>query len=424
MIKIRKFKEAVLSKSNEDYLKFVAVYYLDGNKDYKEKLEFISQYVDITKEELEKEFFKIVKSIPDFNSSYNRNIREFENYFVFFQDLVGEDYDKLYDMQKNKRLKASKVISDYYNLMSSSNLGSNFMKDKYFKFIKGQNQSDIKVGSFIIPKEIAHLYKITGNFTNINRWEAKIVIGNSLGSGQQVGDWDGINYIMIPDKTNIIIPIAMGDEHQIGYEALYDYFYKKKLVPKDNYISISKGFNAIYDIENQKDLNLYLQAYTNWIKNKGEDSELVIISRGKWRGKISSFLDTFTGKNFEEFSRILSGEPEEVVITKEGKKFVNLIEQFYRDFKKRNYDFAFNSAFALLQISKKLLNRSDYSKLENEYFNIEARQDTSKLEDFVLGFNGIKNIIHNLIRKKDRTIEDFFGSLQGANEEFIKLSNL
>ena len=72
---------------------------------------------------------------------------------------------------------------------------------------------------FNIPKELQDNYKIKGNLGNVEKWKAKIMVGNSGGG---VGKWENVGYVMISIKDKTIIPISRNDEHHTGYDFLQD----------------------------------------------------------------------------------------------------------------------------------------------------------------------------------------------------------
>ena len=129
---------------------------------------------------------------------------------------------------------------------------------------------------FIIPEKIQKNFEITGDMSNAKNWKAKILAANSATKGQKIGQWDQVRYILIGLKTNNIIPIAIADEHRTGYDVLQEYYYKKKLVPKDDYISVCSWGNEYFYPENQEYTKQKLEAYIRpsyWKKKLNDNPE-------------------------------------------------------------------------------------------------------------------------------------------------------
>ena len=91
---------------------------------------------------------------------------------------------------------------------------------------------------FIIPDKILSNFKIVGGLDNYPNWQAKVLLDNSADKGVKKGQWESPRYVLISLDSNNIIPVAISDEHQTGYDLLYEYYYKKKLIKQENYISI------------------------------------------------------------------------------------------------------------------------------------------------------------------------------------------
>jgi hypothetical protein len=117
--------------------------------------------------------------------------------------------------------------------------------DTFKTYIKEQ-KSKLK-----IPPKIKDNYKISGDFSNINKWKAKIILGTSMSKENKIGDWDNVAYVLIGLNTEYIIPVARSDEHRVGYE-LYYHLRDKGLIPKDTYQSICGDGNHYIPGDDEK----------------------------------------------------------------------------------------------------------------------------------------------------------------------------
>jgi hypothetical protein len=143
---------------------------------------------------------------------------------------------------------------------------------------------------FIIPAKIAANFKIVGGLENYKNWKAKVLMANS---GGKKGIWESPRYVMISLDSNNIIPIAMSDEHQTGYDLLFEYYYDKKLIKQENYVSIDgDGTTYLYgspgDTDNLKHDAKKIEAFKKWLSYGGENQP---VKSGSGRGYLGDMED-------------------------------------------------------------------------------------------------------------------------------------
>jgi len=144
----------------------------------------------------------------------------------------------------------------------------------------------LKLGHFSIPDKIKSNLKIEGDVSNIQKWKAKVILGNS---GGKEGEWDDVGYVGFKPSTGTLVPVARADEHQTGYD-LIDYYIQKGLIPKGKYTTIwvRTGPNYAHDDEHIKEL---IPVYKKWLELGGENLRI------KTKNKYMSFEDLVNGKD-------------------------------------------------------------------------------------------------------------------------------
>lgn len=130
--------------------------------------------------------------------------------------------------------------------------------DGYLRIIENE-ESGFVLAKGLKPKN----YKIS-TLSKVKEWEARILVGNSLGENKKIGDWDSVGYVMINLKTNEIVPIARADEHNTGYDMMHDIH----LPNVNEYFPIYDGRNCVYSKQNAKNMII---AAKKWLKWGGPD---------------------------------------------------------------------------------------------------------------------------------------------------------
>ena len=439
----RLLKEDV-SETDLDYLKTSVSGYL-YSKDKKvlhDAVDFISQFGfgknPITKDEAYDTVEELIKTMPKPQAQFRKNKKEFTSLFYAIKDSVGADYEKLYDIYNNKRIKKNKVeIKRYYELANEMFISLNYLKDTYLKWYKEIESGGsivAKVSGYIIPEKIGKMCNITDSLKDIDSWKCKVVLANN---GGKKGQWDDVGYLGI-SKNSVMIPIARSDEHQAGYEYLYALQKKGIVKDVDNFITIFKSYTKKYTHyfhlgyeptkEYQKLLDNRILCLKLWLKKTGIEIECNSTAR-QWKGTATQFIKEFEGLSIADAFIVDSVETPKKVIKKKvklapkGEKVVAYIKEIWERLKKGN-DLVFNSTYVLLSILKPYLDRNTYMGFYEQAVQAEGKEDFSIIEKLVFSFDGIKNTIHIRLKKKDKELKPLFGSLALAKKEFDKLGAL
>jgi hypothetical protein len=316
-----------------------------------------------------------------------------------------------------------------------------------------------KKQSFVIPESIASNFKIVGGLDNYKNWKVKVLMANSAKEGVKKGQWENPGYVMISLDSNNIIPIARSDEHQTGYDLLEDYYYKKKLIKRENYISIyGIGNTYLYGdglgvSDNSKDDMLKIEGFKRWLSYGGlnnpvqnpystpryiGDMEDVINNNGKFeiiKGKIhnngSKIIDAleYISREYLKFVNLDQDgkEPREEDVDKLIEYTIDFLSKF-KDFNSPIGELVFYDVYGMLD-------RNDPDKYIRSLTTALQRHNWKTVGDIILSSNGVKNKLHNAIRSfKDKEYKKLngngekyvaiFGDLEKAFLEFNRLGNI
>ena len=133
---------------------------------------------------------------------------------------------------------------------------------------KKNAKPEAKPSQFELPENKALKYETPGNLGNVDKWKAKIVLGNSMGEDKKVGDMDDVGYVGINVRTNEIVPIARADEHQAGHELLYHLADKGMIhgSPED-FVTLYPSTN--YPHYSSNNPHQYVEAIKKWLAYGG-----------------------------------------------------------------------------------------------------------------------------------------------------------
>ena len=330
--------------------------------------------------------------------------------------------------------------------------------------IKRLNNKGVKlenggsVSKFTIPKEIQHLYKIEGDFSNIDEWSGEIVNYFSVEhfndhyrkgkTGEQIKeDESRIGYVMISLDSNNIIPITRYDEHQTGYEALDEYYYDKYHVKQENYISIFVLGHQIFYYPNRYDNNRigyedHIKAMQKYIEYGGDKNNEIVIADHTGNDDNNSAMMTA-----EEFIKY-NGEIKEAIaqsrdVSYFGNKLIedlteisDMFSQYHLEPIKQNekyirrlYEKCDNFAFLLSNLKNNLpkstntiLSKS-YDKLSDLLYKNKDKDITpaiiEQIEQAMFSFSGVKNVLHINLKQGNKDLAKIFFN----NDEALKLFN-
>lgn len=168
---------------------------------------------------------------------------------------------------------------------------------------------------FKIPEEIKQFYKISGDFSNVKNWEARIIAGNSKREGQKKGDWDKVGYVLISLTSNYIIPVARADEHHTGYDLLEDLIRKYKIKDLKYQSVFLLGNHYVYGGQYQND---EFQA----IKKAYEYGARDIMVKEMGGGRKYLDIDDYVA-NGGDFNQAIKVGKELKKVSGQGQKFIN-----------------------------------------------------------------------------------------------------
>jgi hypothetical protein len=275
---------------------------------------------------------------------------------------------------------------------------------------------------FAVPPKLAKNFRIIGDLSNVENWQAKIILGNSMAENMRVGNWDKIGYVMISLSSNQIIPIARSDEHSTGYELLQHYI-DKGLVKGNDWTSIwSMGHNYIYKANDENKVEA-LRRYRSY----GGINSLV-----EWpyaKKKAVQFID--------EYLNDKGVEPNVTGISKTGQYVINTLENIAKktlandeSVFKLTYDFVKWINQNSFVMTKALEGSFDEKKWLELTLSAEATRDFKEIQSLVLGATGIKNRFHNALKHaniKDYDYKEllaFWGNVELALLEFRRLGEI
>ena len=299
---------------------------------------------------------------------------------------------------------------------------------KYNQIISEYNQiiSETQNSKYILFPGLPQQNYQLGLFSKIDEWKAKIILANSAGEGQDIGQWDAVGYVMISLTTNEIIPIARADEHKSGYDLLYYFKDKKKikLNPKD-FIPLYKGENFVYGTDSIDKMIIVAKKWLEW----GGPNELV---RGAYAanglfGKLSDLVK-YGLKMMPQSGKLnISGErlinnlrnfgslnTKYILMTREGARSTEALEKtIFRTAKIIAHEVIPIMEYLWIEKTKHIL--VQIQKLEDN-------NDLQGLSEFFFGFHGIKNEIHQTVREalagkgiRIEQVKSVFGDLELAN---------
>lgn len=119
-----------------------------------------------------------------------------------------------------------------------------------------------------LPKED---YQVTSSLKEVGEWKARILVGNSMPEGQEVGEWDEVGYVMVAlSGEPRVVPIARCDEHERGYDLLFTRAKKWGLKAREFFPIFHGGSTGIY-VYDRKEVPRALEATRRWLAAGGPD---------------------------------------------------------------------------------------------------------------------------------------------------------
>ena len=272
-----------------------------------------------------------------------------------------------------------------------------------------------------IPTKLKPFVDGTGNLGNVESWKVKVHLGNSMGEDDpDVGGWGEPGYVFINPDTQEVIPIARSDEHHAGHDLLRHFQSKGLISNASGFYSVFIHGTHVYDSEDKEP---YKKMFKTWLDLGGKDLKVEIYSTSNIRNE--KFLGTLT-----DFIQAKTFTPVKGEIAKPGRELILALEKFakavtaaLKDPNKEKQ--VFKLADTILMISKKY---DAYTIINPKALESAlASNDFQTIQDAVLGFNGLKNSIHQKLRKPEYDLSDltaYFGDIKEAKKAFDALGNL
>lgn len=252
-----------------------------------------------------------------------------------------------------------------------------------------------------------------------------MVVGNS--GKVKVGAWDEVGYVMISIDSPSIIPIARSDEHCCSYEVLGDFYFKKRLVPKEKYVAVfAHGNNYLWEESVKKQQEAFRR-----FRMYGGKNGIVKGMNTKYIANMDDFVEgdgriSVDGSTLSPIARFVIGKLESIARGVTGKD---------KGVFERAYNFISWLEECRFEVREVLVFAEDtFGQWQREILQAEAGSDFDRLSRLFFTFNGIKNNFHNRIRsmvneKPNSAFElaevrRFWGNLELAMREFERLSQI
>jgi hypothetical protein len=272
------------------------------------------------------------------------------------------------------------------------------------KFIDIVLEAEKKSASFVLhPALNPDNYQITDNLRDIDKWRVLTYLGNS---GGNEGELHEVGYVMISLVDNTIVPISRNDEHNMGRDLMYSfedgsYVKKGKPLPidADSYIPVWSGSNYIYNASEAPSL---LIAFSKFLSYGGRDG--ILTGTQDLRGRMMHLSDFVASGGHT--GKIEPGKlaPIGARIYTELKELSEMIVAMGPEPDRIRAQPAFLKAAKLckyLSSEYALLKSGVWKFAEEAPSRLKAMQkenDVKALEQFIFGFDGLKNIMHNKLR--------------------------
>lgn len=250
-------------------------------------------------------------------------------------------------------------------------------------------------GFVLDPKLDPDNYQITPSLGGASRWKAKVISANSASDGVKIGDWEEVGYIMISLTNNWIVPIARSDEHNTGYDVLYDLGLndmERKYLPL-----FEGGGNYIY---HASDMAKYAIACSKWIAWGGKD--FILTGTNELTGIAMYASQVAKKKTFSVEVTEIAPIGNQIIAAMDklatafraagddpqrGKRMFAMVDKFLKPFGNM-------SARTMVGID-----RADFEAIIAKTNQAKADADIQSLEEAIFGFAGFKNLMHQRVRE-------------------------
>ncbi len=434
------FYSEKISSFEKDNLFKVLFYFSDNKKDDPNYSDLISEFDRLyNKQQSDIEKETLLKN--------KRGEQNFKDQYGLFTSF----FKQAYKAQEEKDFRElDRIRNELFNFSDKLEVDRDFLQNEYKKYkkeydkIKKEEPKVKKIIStkFDIPEKIpTDLFQIEGDFSKVKQWKAKTLLANS---GGKKGAWDRVRYVMISLKDNTIIPIAISDEHQTGYELMWNFYSKKYGITVNQYYSLcSWGNHYIYSKDELKGCAIAGEKYIKWggnpklevnineqvfnksmivplkdiVKYKANPEKLIPLY-GEVKNKILPFGKEFL-KQWQNLSKSFNAGRNSMspsIVKQLAKKTIDVIE--WQD----ENSFYTGSQEYIPVLKMFLKGIGDFQDLENFVFGFSDKNNEYIKKVDLKNFNGIKNYIHNNLRSNaDSNFKSDYEAKVGDLDLLIKM---
>lgn len=296
------------------------------------------------------------------------------------------------------------------------------------------------IQKFSIPKQLEKYYIIDGDMSNTKNWRSTKYFNKFTLKNDLIESAKYVRYVLISLDSNNIIPINMNDEHHVGYDVLYDVFYDKYKVTRENYVSVcSWGTHYIYHINDPVEKAEQIKVFEKFLDYGGNPKLKIHIygteesNRYDYEMTVEQFLKT--EGSYKKFEKIyMKGN-----ISEEGLQLIEILTNLKKqynlyltstrtDYIEKNITTLSTKLYKLIVDVYFYKNNKIFQYLFRKFasdidFNIKAN-NINKLQDLIFSHDGVENYIHIKLKEKDTDAKEFFWDIKKALIEFNRLSSL
>lgn len=202
---------------------------------------------------------------------------------------------------------------------------------------------------FRLPEHKLLKLETPGNLGNVEKWKARIVLGNSMTDKKKVGDMDEVGYVAISTRGDEIVPIARADEHRAGYELLHHLHEKGAIrTSPSDFITLFPGNNYPHYSVPASDYPKYAEAVKKWLAYGGKN--VVVHAQKQGAGQWSDGKGRDFVTDMEEFAELGGKLPYgQKGPTKAGQKILDDLENAAGSLKSGDSKTAFERTGKLLE---------------------------------------------------------------------------
>jgi len=282
-----------------------------------------------------------------------------------------------------------------------------------------------QASAFVIPPKLAPHVQVVGGLGSASQWHTKVWLGNS-----GTTDHTEVGAVAFDPATSTVVPIASSDDHRNGWE-LIQHLVGRKIIPKLPYTIIFLVSNFV-DTDNPESLAKDLAAFTAW-RALGGPNTMVASRYSAGRGfKVS--MDDFIKAKGKVNTSYPVGK-----LTPLGDRLVRSLDTLAKAYGKMHLSKAHVPTKAIARAGREAMEAFEHSNLckwnsvqaaKQSLMALEAGGDPTAFEEAIFTANGLKNQIHNMLRRLgenqffDRDLIEVFGDPAAARTAFDSLADV